>query len=373
MSEFGETRNRTNQQMDPPPFPVVRDFLPDFQLPDAQLQPQSLLSLALGQPVVMIFCPQPASTGGRDMLTALDAAAAELHAKATIVPIVGADLDGLRALAGRLPGLVNLLGDPQGVVIRGYGAAGHQGCSVVVADRNRRIRRVDHGVSDPAYITALNTYLDGFAEPTPAEMSGFAPVLFVPDVLEPDFRDHLMAVHDADNEPSGVLSTNVAGESSKSEQHDIKRRSDHYVRDRSLIGELHWRIGRRVLPEIFKYSWYRVTQIEEYKIVCYDSEGGGYFKPHRDGMSSAGAHRRFAMTLNLNTGAYQGGHLRFPEYGPGLYRPGAGDAVIFGCSLLHEAMPVTAGKRYVLLSFLYGEDGKVQRAESRSGEQGGGV
>ena len=51
------------------------------------------------------------------------------------------------------------------------------------------------------------------------------------------------------------------------------------------------------------------------------------------------------MTLNLNSEDYEGGHLRFPEYGPELYRPGTGDAVVFSCYLVHEAMPVTAGAR----------------------------
>ena len=62
------------------------------------------------------------------------------------------------------------------------------------------------------------------------------------------------------------------------------------------------------------------------------------------------------MTLNLNTGDYEGGYLRFPEFGPDLYRPAAGDAVVFSCELVHEAMPVTRGERYVLLTFFYGEE-----------------
>jgi len=57
----------------------------------------------------------------------------------------------------------------------------------------------------------------------------------------------------------------------------------------------------------------------------------------------------------LNEG-YEGGHLRFAEYAPHLYRPVAGGAIAFSCSLLHEVLPVTRGLRYVLLSFLFGED-----------------
>jgi predicted 2-oxoglutarate/Fe(II)-dependent dioxygenase YbiX len=62
----------------------------------------------------------------------------------------------------------------------------------------------------------------------------------------------------------------------------------------------------------------------------------------------------FALSLNLNDD-YEGGQLRFPEYGNHLYRPDAGAALIFSCAHLHEVLEVTAGRRFVLLSFLYGE------------------
>jgi hypothetical protein len=39
--------------------------------------------------------------------------------------------------------------------------------------------------------------------------------------------------------------------------------------------------------------------------------------------------------------------------------------VVFSCSLLHEAMPVTRGKRYMFLPFLYDEAGARVRAENR--------
>ena len=80
-----------------------------------------------------------------------------------------------------------------------------------------------------------------------------------------------------------------------------------------------------------------------------------FFSVHRDNLSPATAHRRFALTLNLNEG-YQGGQLRFPEYGPELYRPAAGAGLLFSCSHLHEVLEVTAGRRFVLLSFLFGEE-----------------
>jgi predicted 2-oxoglutarate/Fe(II)-dependent dioxygenase YbiX len=68
------------------------------------------------------------------------------------------------------------------------------------------------------------------------------------------------------------------------------------------------------------------------------------------------------MSLLLNDD-YEGGYLRFPEYGLHRYRTKAGGACIFSCSLLHEATDVTAGLRFVLLSFFYGEAEAKMREE----------
>ena len=67
------------------------------------------------------------------------------------------------------------------------------------------------------------------------------------------------------------------------------------------------------------------------------------------------AHRRFAVSINLNAEDFEGGDLRFPEFGPRTYRPPTGGAVVFSCSLQHEATPVTRGRRYAFLPFLYDE------------------
>jgi len=54
---------------------------------------------------------------------------------------------------------------------------------------------------------------------------------------------------------------------------------------------------------------------------------------------------------------YEGGDLCFPEFGPQTYRAPTGGAVVFSCSLLHEARPVTKGRRYAFLPFLYDDAG----------------
>jgi predicted 2-oxoglutarate/Fe(II)-dependent dioxygenase YbiX len=71
------------------------------------------------------------------------------------------------------------------------------------------------------------------------------------------------------------------------------------------------------------------------------------------------------MTINLNTPEYEGGCLWFPEYGPSLFRPQVGEAIIFSCSLLHEVTPVVFGKRYALLSFFYDDAAAQQRQQNQ--------
>jgi predicted 2-oxoglutarate/Fe(II)-dependent dioxygenase YbiX len=60
------------------------------------------------------------------------------------------------------------------------------------------------------------------------------------------------------------------------------------------------------------------------------------------------------VTINLNR-EFEGGDLRFPEFGPRLYRAPLGGAIVFSCSLLHQVTQVTAGTRYATLPFLHDE------------------
>jgi predicted 2-oxoglutarate/Fe(II)-dependent dioxygenase YbiX len=124
------------------------------------------------------------------------------------------------------------------------------------------------------------------------------------------------------------------------------------------------RIHDRLAPEIEKAYQFRATRMERYLIARYDSNTGGYFRPHRDNTTLGTAHRRFAVSLHLNTGEYEGGHVRFPEFGSQLYIAPVGGAVVFSCSLMHEAMPVTAGQRYVFLPFLFDDAAAKIRDEN---------
>jgi len=95
--------------------------------------------------------------------------------------------------------------------------------------------------------------------------------------------------------------------------------------------------------------------MERWLVACYDGAEGGHFGAHRDNTTPGTAHRRFAVSINLNDG-FEGGGVSFPEYGPTAFVAPAGGAVVFSCSLLHAVSPVSAGQRYAFLPFLYDED-----------------
>jgi peroxiredoxin len=199
----------------------------------------------------------------------------------------------------------------------------------------------------------------------PRHILSHAPVLIVPNVLPPEACRRLIEVWETQgNEDSGSM-IQRDGQTIPVYNYDHKIRRDHFMKAGPDEERIKRYIGRRVLPEVRMAFNYNVTRREDFRIACYDSGRGGYFRPHRDNTTEGTAHRRFAMSLLLNDD-YEGGYVRFPEYGQHRYRPRAGGAVIFSCSLLHEATDVTAGRRFVLLSFLYGEaEAKIREEYNR--------
>ncbi|GIH03802.1 hypothetical protein Rhe02_18690 [Rhizocola hellebori] len=238
--------------------------------------------------------------------------------------------------------------DPAGTVTAAYGVTDAE-LTAIVLDPNLRIVGVVRGEHFAQQVVAL---LDAAGHADAArQVVAQAPVLLIPHVLDEAYCQRLIQVWEDD----GAVATGVARSSGGDVlDAEYKRRRDHTVGDPQLLRELTSVIGRRVLPEVHKAFAFRATRFEGFKIACYDAATGGFFRPHRDNLTPSTAHRVFALTLNLNDG-YEGGQLRFPEYTNQLYRPQAGAALVFSCAHLHEVRDMSAGRRFVLLSFLYGE------------------
>jgi predicted 2-oxoglutarate/Fe(II)-dependent dioxygenase YbiX len=203
------------------------------------------------------------------------------------------------------------------------------------------------------------------AEPTPAAVSKLAeqlynatspevvhakaPVLLIERVADSALCHTLIEYWQGREK----LANTVGSESGNVANADIKRRQDVQLDDPKLFVELRDCIVRRVLPAMTQAFHARINVIEAPMIGCYPAASGGWFRAHRDNTSRFNAHRQYALSLNLNDAdEYDGGAVRFPEYGRELYRPSKGAGLVFSCSLLHEAMPVTRGRRMGAFTFL---------------------
>ncbi len=192
----------------------------------------------------------------------------------------------------------------------------------------------------------------------------FAPILVVPDVFEPGFCKHLIGLYEEHGGKESGFMREVDGKTVAAHDPNHKRRKDYTIDDQALITQVQRRIIRRINPEIEKIHFFTPTRMERYIVSCYAAEDGGHFRAHRDNTTSGTAHRRFAVSINLNAD-FEGGEVSFPEYGSRSYKAPPGGAVVFTTPMLHAVSKVTSGRRYAFLPFLYDEAAaKVREANN---------
>lgn len=204
--------------------------------------------------------------------------------------------------------------------------------------------------------------------PPLGSISRFAPVLTIPHVFEPQLcRTLIDAYHRSAVDEGGMLAEQQ-GQAVRVHDHKFKHRTDVHITDPATLSLIQTRLRQRVFPDIRKSFQFNATHIERYLVGCYDASTGGHFRPHRDDTTPGSAHRRFAISINLNTEEFEGGLLRFPEYGATTYRAPTGGAVVFSCSLMHEVLPVTRGKRFAFLPFVFDEAAnRIREANQQAG------
>lgn len=257
-----------------------------------------------------------------------------------------------KRITRQLPGLRYFL-DYDREVSKLYGAVqadGHQEPHWLLLDRELRIcarYRIEDGTRAIEEMKRRVAHIE----------DRWAPVITVPEVLDPAFCRELIELYESGgNDPSGFM-RDVDGKTTLIVDSSFKQRRDHVIEDADLQARLSGHVARRIAPAIERAFQFKATRIERHIVACYEA-GAGHFNAHRDNTTHGTAHRRFAVTINLNADEYEGGDLRFPEFGQRTYRAPTGGAIVFSCSLLHEATPVTKGKRYAFLPFLYDEEAK---------------
>jgi peroxiredoxin len=326
--------------------------------------PHYFFGQAAGAHVVLCFF---GSGAGPEIRAMLDQARRHPFFDGAFARFIGVSRDP--ADQGRLddapPGF-RLFWDFDGRIAALCGVAHGGGISIVFDHRLRVL--YSEPLADPqAHVGRLSALLADLPRARESGRGGSsAPVILVPRVFEPELCSTLIAhCEERPGEDSGFMSTDPAtGETFLKRDPSFKSRRDFHLEDGELRLAIHARILRRLLPEIDKAFQFHVTRIERYLVARYDAAEGGFFGPHRDDGTRATAHRRFAVTINLNAEDYDGGDLRFPEFDNKTFRAPTGGAAVFSCSLMHEVVPVTRGTRYCFLPFLYDEVSAKLREEN---------
>jgi hypothetical protein len=333
------------------------DRVPDFALPGLDGKLRKLIWSFTGAPVALLVVDDLGALD-REQFAALTARCKD----ADTVPVV---LCG-NAVAAAAP-LWSKLGGEDGPLLlcdgerkfvpallaqggMTLGPAGSLRQRVIVLDPNQRVAATFDTRPLLAAAESIGLLADGVRSNGGAGQvigTAMAPVLVLPRVFEPDFCTQVIRLwHKGDHKDSGVSSRygNVG-------VLELKRTEDYMVVEpmmqKAISDRLAWRIG----PELIKvFAFDREFSFDAHVVLSYSAEGHHFFGAHRDNGAPTTADRAFAVSLNLNDD-FEGGELVFPEYAGVKVSPPAGAAAVFSCSVLHQALPVTRGRRFVLTTF----------------------
>lgn len=348
------------------PRPGIRsveagDIAPGFRLPDQSGRQVDLRENDVaGKPTLVVFSGSP---GGLENLAAFGQINAEvIELGGQIIAISRTRVDDNAELCRHKGIEFPVLANPEGTVFGHYGLDGQDGQADLVSfmlDANQHVLSVLREPAGRQVDMALEAVRAEAGKRLPRLMEAHPPVLVMPGVFSPEDCRRLIAIYNMDGnvwvEPGHGDKGMTSDYKMRVPEYGRKDRVDHWVVNPETRDFISARLQARLFPEIRKAFQYKITKAETYRIGCYEGERCGDHQGHRDNTAPLVAHRRFAVSVNLNAEEFEGGELRFPEFGGQRYRPPTGAAIAFSCSLYHEALEVTRGRRYVLMAFLFGD------------------
>ncbi len=319
----------------------------------------------MGDPTVLVFDRTPVDAELHDsvrLLHAVDALKRRLDGiAATVFVLTVKSPEEVARLTGSAELPLRVLSDSDGSVFRAYGidiGKGGATPACIVLDPAGRVAALREGSDIDHQMETVLTCLREMDVQRPRGMLGLhPPVLVIPNALDAAFCQRLIEVWQrpvALWEGDGMVSDGF-----NVERGDFKVRNARYgnvtqyvLREAALGGEIDRYLLPRIAPEIDRAFGYRPRGREEYRIACYDSAEGGSLPAHRDNPTKETRHRRFTVSVNLNNDDFEGGELAFREYSDHRYDVARGRAIVWSCSLLHEILPVTAGRRFIVATHL---------------------
>ena len=262
---------------------------------------------------------------------------------------LGGDLDGRLLLCDGERKFVPLLLTQGGGVAFGQSGMGLR-LRVIVLDANQRVAAAFDSrplLAAAEQIAALALAVRSDEGADQVIRTAAAPVLVLPRVFEREFCTQVIRLWEkGDHKDAGVSSRyGTVG------MLDLKRTEDYMVVEPMMQKAISDRLAYRIGPELVKvFAYDREFGFDAHVVLSYSADGRHFFGAHRDNGAPTTADRSFAVSLNLNDD-FEGGELVFPEYSGVKVSPPAGGAAVFSCSVLHEALPVTRGRRFVLTTF----------------------
>ena len=323
------------------------------------------LSVAAGRWIVLGFLGSPANPRLEQELAALFRSS-HLFDEDRIVfyGILTAPPDDPAPYLNRSASAVSFLADYDGAISRTFGA-GAMPRTIVLDPMLRAVANIswDDGAGHAETVAGVLQSLPAVDDSAGVPLT--APVLIVPRTFDFQLCDVLVQFYEKiGGKDSGFL-FDVEGKTARVVDHRLKRRSDLIVAHPQLREAIRSQVVRRLVPAIERFFQFQATRMDRYIVACYDSAVGGHFHRHRDNVNVGAQHRRFAVSINLNKD-YDGCDLVLPEFGRRTYRAPHGGAIVFSCAALHQVTPVTRGRRYAFLAFLYGEADAALREANNS-------
>lgn len=283
---------------------------------------------SIGRYTLVVLLRDPDDAVGRAVLAAITAARELLAGRAIDVYCVASRLEDRTPRVG-----VTILPDPEGRIHRAVGLSsdGEDRCSLLLDPGQRVIQHFEIGEPAPD-IAGILAVVRQLPPPQDFPLASLpAPVLLVPHLLEPELIRSLLERLDAAGPERELV-----------------------LEDEPVRAILRERVGRRLMPRVLKAFQCAPARFDICRLVCYPA-GRGEGPDRRIG-SIPSPPRRFAVVAVLNAGAFEGGSMYFPEFGPRTYDVPPGGALVFSCSLVCAMQPVTAGRRLTLETFLFGPD-----------------
>ena len=330
------------------------DRVPNFRLPDQTNARRSFYHEMTGGPILLLVGDSASASGVGEALSLLQERNEALRSSGIdLFGILGVEVLAVAGLAQSLDLSFPVFADGQkrttDALLSGSTGVGQQkpALRLIALDRNQRVLTMEDGTLTPERLDFFESTLKEEITPkeTPQIFSCPAPVMVLPRTLPPRTCKELIGLWHNEHHEGGF-----SDGKENTYDPDKKKTLEHVIREDGLRRRLNITLARRIAPELAKvFAFRRPFQFDVPVVMCYQPDRQDFFGLHRDDLRPQNR-RIFAMSLNLNDD-FEGGELLFPEYSPHGYKMPAGAACIFACGLLHEARPVTRGRRFVLTNF----------------------